>query len=70
MKRYCIKGRPGRIEYLDVLREVEDGFLIRLTRVTDGNERITEESITRHLFNICLKTGYIYETAGQAVTVA
>jgi hypothetical protein len=70
MKRYCIKGRSGRIEYLDVLREVEDGFFIRLTRVTDGNERIIEESITRHLFNICLKTGYIYEMAGKTVTVA
>ena len=70
MKRYCIKGRSDRIEYFEILREVEDGFLIRLTRVTDGNERIIEEPITRHLFNICLKTGYIYETAGRAVTVA
>ncbi|MDR2159492.1 MAG: hypothetical protein LBP23_05435 [Treponema sp.] len=70
MKRYCIKGRPGRIEYLDVLREIEDGFLIRLTRVTDGNERIIEESITRHLFNICLKTGYICEIPAETAIVA
>ncbi|MDR1899069.1 MAG: hypothetical protein LBQ55_03580 [Treponema sp.] len=70
MKRYCVKGRSGRIEYFDILREIEDGFLIRLTRVIDGDERIVEESMTRHLFDICLKTGYIYETAREAVTVA
>jgi hypothetical protein len=70
MKRYCVKGRSGRIEYFDILREIEDGFLIRLTRIIDGDERIIEEPMTRHLFNICLKTGYIYETPLEAATVA
>lgn len=65
MKRYCIKSRSGRTEYLDIVREIEDGFLIRLTRISDGNEKIIEESLTRHLFDICLKTGYIYEEAAQ-----
>ncbi|MDR1446443.1 MAG: hypothetical protein LBI90_06080 [Treponema sp.] len=60
MKRYCIKCREGKIEYLDIVREIEDGFLVRLTRISDGNERIIEESMTRHLFEICVKTGYIY----------
>jgi hypothetical protein len=61
MKRYCIKNRSGRIEYFDVVREIEDGFIVRLTRISDGSERTIEESLTKHLFNICLKTGYIYE---------
>ncbi|MDR1046245.1 MAG: hypothetical protein LBL64_00575 [Treponema sp.] len=61
MKRYCIKCREGKTEYLDIVRETEDGFLIRLTRISDGNERIIEESMTRHLFEICVKTGYIYQ---------
>jgi hypothetical protein len=70
MKRYCVKSRSGRIEYFDVLREIEDGFLIRLTRIIDGSERIIEEPLSRHLFDICLKTGYIYETVREAATVA
>ena len=61
MKRYGIKGRTGRIEYFDVLSEDDDGFRVRLTRISDGNEKITETSIPRHLFNLCLKTGYIFE---------
>ncbi|MDR1288301.1 MAG: hypothetical protein LBK08_11895 [Treponema sp.] len=63
MKRYCIKSRGGRTEYFDIVREIEDGFIVRLTRISDGNEKIIEESMTKHLFDICLKTGYIYEAA-------
>lgn len=66
MKRYCIKCRMGRAEYIDIVKEIEDGYLIRLTRVYEGGEKSSEETITRHLFNICLKTGYIYEQASQA----
>ena len=61
MKRYCIKSQAGRIEYFDVLSEDDDGFNVRLTRITEGNEKITETSIPRHLFNLCLRTGYIFE---------
>jgi hypothetical protein len=70
VKRYYVKCRPGRIEFIDVIRENEDEFFIRLTRLSDGNEKIIEESMPRHLFNICLKTGYIYEAVNEAASVA
>jgi hypothetical protein len=70
MKRYCIKCRTGRIEYIDILKEKKDGFFIRLTRLSDGNEKIIEEFLPRHLFDICLKTGYIYEIPHEASSVA
>jgi len=70
MKRYCIKSQAGKIEFFDILSENDDGYNIRLTRLSDGNERIIEESIPRHLFNICVKTGYIYEMENAAATVA
>ena len=70
MKRYCIKCRAGRIEFFDIIAENDDGYRIRLTRLSDGNERIVEDSIPRHLFNICVKTGYIYELENAAATVA
>jgi hypothetical protein len=70
MKRYCIKCRAGRIEYIDILRETEEGFFIRLTRLSDGNEKVTDDFMTRHLFDMCVKTGYIYEMAAQANSVA
>ena len=61
MKRYCIKCRAGRIEFFDIISEKDEGYIIRLTRLSDGNEKIFEESMSRHLFDMCLKTGYIYE---------
>ena len=70
MKRYCIKSRVGRIEFFDIISENDDGYNIRLTRLSDGSEKVIEESMPRHLFNICVKTGYIYELENSAATVA
>ena len=61
MKRYCIKCRANRIEYFDIISEDEEGFHVRLTRICDGNQKVTQEYMSRSLFNICQKTGYIYE---------
>jgi hypothetical protein len=69
MKRYCVKCREGKIEYFDILSEVEDGYKVKLTKIYDGNEKVSEEYMSRHLFNICFKTGYIYEME-RAATVA
>ena len=70
MKRYWINCRPGRTEYIDVVKEMENEYLVRFIRQNDGHEKITEETITRHLFDICLKTGYLYETARETCSVA
>jgi len=70
MKRYCIKCRAGRIEFFDIISENIEGYQIRLTRLSEGNEKIIEESISHHLFNMCVKTGYIYELDTAAATVA
>jgi hypothetical protein len=70
VKRYCIKSRPNRAEYLDVLNETDDGYKIRLTRLSDGDEKIREDFIDRHLFDMCLKTGYLYELANAEIAAA
>ena len=61
MKRYCIKSRPGKSEYLEVLSETDEGYNIRLTKICDGDQKIKEDFIKRDLFDICLKTGYLSE---------
>ena len=71
MKHYCIKTRAGDgIEYLDIVREIEDSYVICVTRFRNGSTKVSEETITRHLFNLCLKTGYIYEMTNAAASVA
>ncbi len=70
MKRYCIKCETDRVEFLDVLREIEDGYLVRVIRVKDGYDKVIEETLPYHLFEVCLKTGYIYEMKAAANSVA
>jgi hypothetical protein len=70
VKRYCIKCRPNRAEYLDIINETDDGYRIRLTRLNDGDEKIREDFIDRHLFDICVKTGYLYELANAELAAA
>jgi hypothetical protein len=61
MKRYRVKSQPGREAYLDILHESDAGYRIRLTKRDGGGERVIEEYIDRHLFDICVKTGYVYD---------
>ena len=70
MKRYCVKCRTGRIEYFDILSENDDGLNIRLTRISDGHERTFEEFMSKSLFDMCLKAGYIYQLEKSSVSVA
>jgi len=59
MKRYSINCLVGNTEYVDILKEMENEYLVRFTRNRNGNIKTTEETITRHLFNICVQTGYL-----------
>ena len=70
MKRYCIKSRTGRIEYFDIISESDDGYKIRITRLSDGSEKIIEESMTRSLFDMCVQSGYIFQLEKSNVSVA
>ena len=70
MKRYCIKSRTGKIEYFDIISESEDGYKTRLTRISDGDEKIIEESMTRSLFDMCVQSGYIFQMEKSDVSVA
>ncbi|MCL2094144.1 MAG: hypothetical protein FWH12_08125 [Treponema sp.] len=70
MKRYCIRSREGKIEYFDIISENEEGYHIRLTRLFHGNKKTFDESMSHYLFDICIKTGYIFELEPAAATVA
>jgi hypothetical protein len=59
MKRYSVRSLPGQTEYIDILKETDSEFFVRFTRDNNGSVKTTEEVITRHLFNICVQTGYL-----------
>ena len=67
MKRYSIKCTPGNTEYIDILKELDNEYLVRFTRNNNGNIKTSEETITTHLFNICLQTGYLNPMTDSSV---
>jgi hypothetical protein len=68
MKRYYIKSDPGMVEYMDILGENNEGYKIRVTRITNGEERTLNEFMTYRLFDTCLKGKYLYmeKVAGRS----
>ncbi|QQO08305.1 hypothetical protein [Breznakiella homolactica] len=70
MRRYCIKSEPDRIEFMDILKENTDGYMTRVTRIQNGYEKSIDEFMTRELFELCLKTGFINEIKKSASSVA
>lgn len=63
MKKYHIKARPGKAEFLEIISETDEGYNIKHTKIRDGDIKVKEDFINRHLFDICLKTGYLFELA-------
>lgn len=70
MNRYCIKCEPGRIEFMDILKETTGGFLVKVTREKDGYEKTVEEFMSRELFETCMNTGFIYKMEKASHSVA
>lgn len=46
-------------DYMAIIKEMEDGFIVRIVRDRDGYEEVTTDFMTKLLFESCLRTGYI-----------
>jgi hypothetical protein len=68
MKNYYIRSAPGLAEYLSILRETDDGFMVRIYRDMDGYEKIIDEFMTKTLFDSCVRTGYLSEMEEKAAS--
>ncbi len=61
MKTFAIKSTDHAPSVLELVNEIEDGFVVRIVRHRDEWDDISEEFITRELFDTCVRTGYISE---------
>ncbi|MBQ4331936.1 MAG: hypothetical protein IJC31_08875 [Spirochaetaceae bacterium] len=46
-------------DYMTILREMEDGYVVKIVRDHDGYEEETTDFLSKSLFESCLRTGYI-----------
>jgi hypothetical protein len=66
MMVFYVKSREDRVEYFEVVGDAGGCYDIRLSRVVDGRETVLEEQLSYDLFELCLKTGYIYQAEDGA----
>lgn len=61
MKQFAIKSTDESPSVMELLNEIENGFVVRIVRQREDWEDISEEFITRELFETCVRTGYLAE---------
>jgi hypothetical protein len=69
MKSYTLKSIGNSSDYMTVIREMEDGYVVRIVRDRDGYNEVKTDYISRELFDSCIRTGYLTEI-NQPVKVA
>jgi hypothetical protein len=69
MKEYKVKASSGTKTFMKVIREESDGYRVLIRTISEYSEKESEQYLSRHLFDACLRTGYLTEIKEpQAVT--
>ena len=58
MDFYKIKS-TNPADYMTIVREMEDGFIVKIVRDRDGYEEVITDFLSKTVFESCLRTGYI-----------
>lgn len=70
MKSYSLKSLGNKNDYITILNEQENGFVIRIVRDQDGYEDIKTDFLSKELFESCIRTGYLTEIEAVAVAIS
>lgn len=61
MKQFSIKSTGQGSSVVQLLRETEGGYLVRIVHRHEDWEDVKEDFLSRDLFDTCLRTGYLAE---------
>ena len=59
MGTYTLKSINNSNDYMTIVRELDDGYVVRIVRDKDGYSDITTDYISKTLFESCVRTGYL-----------
>lgn len=59
MGTYTLKSIGKSTDYMTIVREMEDGYVVRIVRDEDGYSDVTTDYISKALFDSCIRTGYL-----------
>ena len=60
MECYALKGYGDTKDYMQIVKKLDDGFIVKIVRDMDGYDDITTDFMSQELFDTCIRTGYIY----------
>ncbi|MCR5723740.1 MAG: hypothetical protein K6G80_01485 [Treponema sp.] len=69
MGTYTLKSIGKATDYMTIVREMDDGYVVRIVRDKDGYEDVTNDYISKSLFESCVRTGYLTKVE-QPVSVS
>ena len=55
------KSLGNKNDYMTILKELNDGYVIRIVRDMDGYEEVKTDFLSKELFESCIRTGYLTE---------
>jgi hypothetical protein len=56
---YTVRGNSAEKKYLEVVKELKDGYEVKITAINENYTTHTKDFLSKTLFNTCLRTGYI-----------
>lgn len=70
MGTYTLKTIGTSTDYMTIVREMDDGYVVRIVRDKDGYEDVTNDYISKALFDSCVRTGYLTKVEEKVVASA
>ncbi|MBP5442479.1 MAG: hypothetical protein J6W60_05640 [Treponema sp.] len=59
MGTYTLKSIGLKTDYMTIVREMDDGYVVRIVRDQDGYTDVKTDYMSKTLFDSCVRTGYI-----------
>lgn len=70
MGSYTLRSLGNSSDYMTIIREMDDGYVVRIVRDKDGYTDVTTDFISKTLFDSCVRTGYLTKIANPEKLVA
>ena len=66
MVQYRVKGEAQFITYVEIVEELGDSYRVLMKRVTESSVRERSEMMSKHLFELCLRTGFLTKVGKES----
>ena len=61
MKDYRIQGNEDFTTYISLIEEFDDAYKVIIKKVGESSTREKTEMLSKHLLELCVRTGYMSE---------